>query len=134
MDKYRILVKGIVKYEDHYLILKKWYDDRIADPYQWDFVDGSLEFMEEPDKAVLRHIYEQTGIPVMIDKLLYTWTFLTGDVFNIGISYLCIASLDNVVISEELNDYLWITKEEFPEYLNKKVLDDIERVDLEDLI
>ena len=29
MDKYRILVKGIVQCQDHYLVVEKWYDDRI---------------------------------------------------------------------------------------------------------
>ena len=32
MDKYRILVKGIVQCQDHYLVVEKWYDDRIFDP------------------------------------------------------------------------------------------------------
>lgn len=40
MDKYRILVKGIVQCQDHYLVVEKWYDDRIFDPlsvgiYRW---------------------------------------------------------------------------------------------------
>lgn len=127
MDKYRILVKGIVKYEDKYLVVSRWYDDRVAEPFQWDFIDGSIEFMEGPDKAVVRHIYEQTGISVTIDKLLYTWSFMTGDVFNIGISYLCLATLDTVLLSEELVDYRWIQREEFDSLIGRKVMEDIER-------
>lgn len=129
MDKNRILVKGIVKYEDKYLVVRKWYDDRVAEPYQWDFIDGSIEYQEAPDKAVLRVIYEQTGISVTIDRLLYTWSFVTGDVFNIGISYLCLATLDNVLLSEELVDYRWIKREEFSSIINQRVLEDIERTE-----
>jgi 8-oxo-dGTP pyrophosphatase MutT (NUDIX family) len=129
MDKYRILVKGIVKYEDKYLVVRKWYDDRVAEPYQWDFIDGGIDFKEAPDKAVLRVIFEQTGISATIDRLLYTWSFLTGDVFNIGISYLCLATLDNVLLSEELVDYRWIKREEFPSFIDQKVLEDIERTE-----
>ncbi len=127
MDKYRILVKGIVKYEDKYLMVKRWFDDRVSEPYQWAFVDGSIEFMEAPDKAVLRHVLEQTGISVTIDRLLYTWSFMTGDVFNIGISYLCLATLDTVLLSEELVDYQWIKREEFNTYIDRRILEDIER-------
>ena len=29
MEKYRILVKGIVKHDDQFLIVEHWYDDRI---------------------------------------------------------------------------------------------------------
>ncbi len=129
MDKYRILVKGIVKFEEKYLVVRRWYDDRVAEPFQWDFIDGNIDFKEAPDRAVLRHVFEQTGISVTIDRLLYTWTFMTGDVFNIGISYLCIAALDNVLLSEELVDYRWITREDFDAYINRKVLADIDRMD-----
>lgn len=131
MNKYRILVKGIVKMDDRYLIVKKWFDDRVAQPYQWGFIDGTIEFGEEPDKAVLRHIHEQTFLTTTIDRILYTWTFTTGDTFNIGISYLCIATLDTVLLSEELVDYKWISKDEFEEYIDMRILEDIERSDLD---
>lgn len=129
MEKYRILVKGIVQYENKYLVLKRWYDDRIAEPYQWDFVDGVLEFGESPEKAVLRSISEQTGLTVTIDRLLYTWSFQIGDVFNIGISFLCLASMDSILLSEELIDFAWIHREEFEHYINQTVLEDVERME-----
>ena len=56
MNAYRILVKGIVKKDDRYLIVEKWYDDNIMDPYQWEFLDGEAEFGESPDVAVVRMI------------------------------------------------------------------------------
>ena len=130
MDKYRILVKGVVQCEDKYLVVRKWYDDRISEPYQWEFIDGEIDFGEEPDKAVLRIIFEQTGQSVTMDRILYTWSFMTGDVFNIGISYLCRIPFDEVILSEDLVDYRWIMKEEMENYLNSKVLEDIEEADL----
>lgn len=131
MDKYRILVKGIVKCEDKFLIVKKWYDDRIAEPFQWEFIDSPIEFTEEPDKAVIRCIQEQTGLSAIIDRILYTWTFKLGDVFNIGISYLCLASMDEIVLSEELDDFCWISRDEMKDYhISPKILNDMERVGL----
>lgn len=130
MDKYRILVKGVVQYENKYLVVRKWYDDRVSEPYQWEFLDGDIDFGEEPDKAVLRIICEQTGLSAAIDHILYTWTFMTGDVFNIGISYLCRVPFDEIIMSEELMDSRWIVREEMEAYLSSKVLEDIERSDL----
>jgi nucleoside triphosphatase len=130
LKKYRILVKGIVKNEDKYLVVRKWYDDRIVEPYQWEFVDGVLEFGEIPDQSVIRHVLEQTGLSSTIDKILYTWTFQTGEVFNIGISYLCLTPLDSVILSEDLVEYQWIKREDFASYISRKVLADIERVEL----
>jgi 8-oxo-dGTP pyrophosphatase MutT (NUDIX family) len=127
MDKYRIMVKGIVKYGEKYLVVKKWYDDRVAMPYQWQFIDGTIEYMEDPEKAVVRNVYEQTQLTVEVDRVLYTWSFATGDVFNIGIAYLCLASCEEVVISEELSGYAWIKREEFADYISNNVMEDLER-------
>lgn len=130
MEKYHILVKGIIKCGEKYLIVKKWYDDRVSEPYQWEFIDGAIEFGEKPENAVTRLVLEQTGLTTTIDRILYTWSFFTGDVFNIGISFLCLASMDEVVLSEELTDFRWISRGEMEDYISKKVLTDIERVEL----
>ncbi|MDF2941724.1 MAG: hydrolase [Herbinix sp.] len=130
MEKFRILVKGVVQYEDKYLVVHKWYDDRVSEPYQWEFIDGVIEFGEGPDKAVLRSIFEQTGLSATIDRILYTWSFMTGDVFNIGISYLCRVSFDDVILSEDLVDSRWIMKFEMENYVNSKVLEDVEQAEL----
>ncbi len=130
MDKYRILIKGVIQHEDKYLVVHKWYDDRVSEPFQWEFIDGAIEFGEEPDKAVLRSIYEQTGLSATIDRILYTWTFMTGEVFNIGISYHCRVAFNDVILSEDLVDSRWISREEMEGYLDSKVLEDIEKAEL----
>lgn len=128
MEKYRIMVKGIVRFEDKYLLVEKWYDDRILEPYQWEFIDGQIEFGEEPDKAVVRLINEQVGLKTAIDRIAYTWSYMVGDVHNIGISYECMALTGEVLLSEELHDYRFVDKEEFREYItNPKLLTDVSR-------
>lgn len=131
MDKYSIKVKGIVKFSDQYLILEHWYDDRIEEPYQWEFIDGAIEFGEVPDKAVIRVIKEATGLDTMIDKILYTWSYMLGDECNIGISYLCIATSDEIQLSEDYTAFRWVTKNEMGNYVhNRKLLEDIERAEI----
>lgn len=126
MDKYAIMVKGIVRYEEKYLLVQRWYDDRIEDPYQWEFVDGKIEFGEAPDKAVVRLIREQTGLETIIDRIAYTWSYMVGDVHHIGISYECMTLEDEVILSEELHDFRFVSKEEFGDYItNGKLLDDL---------
>ncbi|MBO5483720.1 MAG: NUDIX hydrolase [Lachnospiraceae bacterium] len=133
MNAYRILVKGIVKKDDRYLIVEKWYDDNIVDPYQWEFLDGEAEFGESPDAAVIRLIQEQTGLTAVVDRILYTWTFMVGSVCNLGLSYVCYTEMDedSVVLSEDLNNSRWITSDEFEEYItNKRMLQDLEKAEL----
>ena len=131
MAKFRILVKGIVQYEDTFLAVERWYDDRIFDPYQWEFVDGEMEFGETPEKAVERIVQEKTGIPVQINKTLYTWGFTAGEICTAGIAFLCDAQTDEVVLSEELHDSKWVPKSEIAQTMtNQAVIQDIEKAGL----
>ena len=133
MDKYKIMVKGIVQNMDKYLVVERWYDDNILNPYQWEFVDGAVKFGESPDEAVIRTIMEQTGIVTDIDHILYTWTYMVGTVCHVGIAYLCLtgAEADSVTLTDELRDFKWITQDEFADYIdNKRVLDDLSDVEL----
>ena len=133
MNAYRILVKGIVKRDDKYLIVEKWYDDNIMDPYQWEFLDGEAEFGESPDVAVIRMIQEQTGLIAEVARVLYTWTFMIGSECNLGLAYLCLTEQDeeDVILSEELNDAKWIEAIDCEKYIhNQRMLDDLEKADL----
>ncbi len=133
MNAYRILVKGIVKRDDKYLIVEKWYDDNIMDPYQWEFLDGEAEFGESPDVAVVRMIQEQTGLTAEVDRILYTWTFMVGSVCSLGLTYLCYTDMeeDDVQLSEDLHDCRWVSADEFSEFIsNQRMLEDIEKAEL----
>lgn len=133
MNRYRILVKGIVQKDDKFLTVEKWYDDNIANPYQWEFLDGVAEFGESPDAAVVRVIQEQTGLITVVSRVLYTWTVMIGSECNLGLAYLCLTEMDedDVQLSEELNDAQWITSMEFDEYIsNKRMLEDLQQADV----
>ena len=86
MSKFRVLVKGIVQYQDSYLAVERWYDDRIFDPYQWEFIDGEMEFGETPEKAVERIVAEKTGVAVQVNKPLYTNQAVVKDIEKAGLT------------------------------------------------
>lgn len=131
MGKCKVKVKGIVTNGSEYLMLKKWYDDRIGEPYQWEFPEGITEFGESPDHAVERVVSEATGITAAPSKPLYTWQYMLGDVSYIGICYLLYASAEEVVISEEYTESKWLNRLELGNYItDPKMLADIERAEL----
>lgn len=126
MKKTRIIVKGIVKYNDKYMIVKKWYDDRINEPYQWEFIDGYVDMGDSPDDMVVQLIQDQTMLNVKDKKILYTWTYQVGDTGYVGLAYLCDTESDIVILSEEFSEYLWIELDEFEKYItNKNLLNDV---------
>ena len=128
MDRYRIKVKGIVKCNDEFLIIKKWFDDRIDEPYQWSFLDTDLEMGETPEVAALRYINESTGLDAEYINIPYTWTYSLGDNRYLGVAVLCTVDNDFVVLSEELCGYQWVKAEELKDYIDYQgILDDMKR-------
>lgn len=131
MAKHRIVVKCVINYGSGYLLLKKWYDDRVDNPFQWEFPDGEVEFGESPERAAERIVTEATGLTAEAAKPLYTWQYTVSDVSNIGICYLLYAHDIETVISEEYAESVWVDRFSFDKYIdNKNILDDIERAAL----
>lgn len=131
MGKFRVLVKGIVQYKENYLAVERWYDDRIYEPYQWEFINGEVEFGESPEKAVERIVEEKIGVPVQVNRTVYTWEFTAGEICTIGIAFLCDAESDDIVLSEELHDSKWVPKYEISQIItNQAVVRDIEKAGL----
>ncbi len=134
MEEVFIRVKGIIKRGENYLVLKKWVDDRIPDPFVWEFIDGVASHGESPDDAMLRTISETLGVEGKIEKLLYTWSQMMGDIQCVGIAYLVSADdmdEESIELPEEFGGVEWIKREQFDYYIeNKYVLKDLERADL----
>ncbi len=126
MDKFKIKIKAVVQHENRFLIVKKWYDDRIAEPYQWEFLDGDMIFGEQPERAAERIVREQTQLEVGAGRFLYPWSYVVGDVCYVGICYLFETAQTEVFLSEELLEACWELPEKLNEYtMNKNVLCDI---------
>ncbi len=126
MEKFQIKLKSIVQYEDKFLVVNRWYDDRISEPFQWEFIDGSLVFGEKPEHGAERLVREQVGLEVYTDRVFYTWSYVVGDTCNVGICFLCRAFDSEVILSEDLRDFEWIVKDDIAGKIsNKDVLEDI---------
>lgn len=128
-----VRVKGIVKKDDKYLVLKRWMDDRIPDPFVWEFIDGELVKGESPDEAVLRLVDEALGVAADIDRIVYTWSNMLGDTQCIGIAYLLKVEADDshFTLAEEFGEWEWIEREQFDYYIeNRYVLKDLEGAQL----
>lgn len=125
-----VRVKGIIRKGSEYLVIKRWVDDRIPNPFMWEFIDAEVQHGEAPDDTVLRAIEELLSIEGKIEKIEYTWSNLLGDTHCVGIAYLCSIKEEdeeNIVLPEEYGEWKWITREEFPAYIeNMYVLNDLE--------
>lgn len=130
MENTFVRVKGIIKKNDKYLLIKRWVDDRIPDPFVWEFIDAEVVHGEAPDDAVRHAIRELLSVEGKIDKIEYTWSSLLGDTHCVGIAYLCSIKEEdeaNIVLPEDYGEWAWVSRDEFTHYIeNQYVLQDLE--------
>ncbi len=130
MNSLFVNIKAIVEQKGQYLVLKHWVDDRIVEPYSWEFIDTELEKGESPEQAAIRAVTDNTGIQGEVVKILYAWSNMLGDRQLVGIAYLLHLSEENPTISigEEYCGYEWISADEFEDYIdNRNVIRDIRK-------
>lgn len=130
MENTFVRVKGIIKKNDKYLVIKKWIDDRIPAPYVWEFINAEVMHGEAPDDTVLRAVRELLSIDGKIDRIEYTWSSLLGDTHCVGIAYLCSIKEEDeagIVLTEDYSEWAWVSRDELPNYIeNQYVLQDLE--------
>lgn len=129
-----VAVKGIVYNNDKYLIIKRWSNDEVG-AGTWEMPGGKIEFGEKLEEALIRETKEETGLDISVEKLLYATQFLSNPNRQvIIISYLCCADNTDVVLSEEHTDFLWITKNQFKDYVSEGILRDLEKNNILDIL
>ena len=114
--KFYVAVKALVCYGRKFLLIKRTTEAR-GDYYHWEFPGGRLEFGESPMQALKREINEEPGLEVEKLILLFAWNSFTDECTEIiGLTYICTANGDNVMLSKEHSDYEWVTYEEMKDY------------------
>ncbi len=114
--KFYVAVKALVCYGRKFLLIKRTTEAR-GDYYHWEFPGGRLEFGESPMQALKREINEETGLDVEKLILLNAWNSFKDECTEIiGLTYICTANGDNVMLSKEHSDYEWVTYEEMNDY------------------
>ena len=122
MSRISVKVKGIVECNGKYLLIQKWYDDNIVNPYKWEFVDCELEGGKSPDDTVIDIVENGFGIGIEESKILYTWSYMLGEVFYVGLAYLCKTDSDIVIMSDDYSKFVWVEPDEIENYIEDKNL------------
>lgn len=111
------VVKGIIKYRNKYLIIKRSGEEENGSG-SWEFPGGKIEFGESAEEALIREIKEETAIKTTIVRILYTWSLIISENKQfIGLTYLCDTDEEAVMLSSEHSSFAWVFKEELEVYL-----------------
>ena len=124
MNEFKVAVKGVLIHNDKMLIVQRSKTDSFG-AGTWENVGGNMEFGEDFDQALKREFLEEVGLAVHVKELLYASTFLTSETRQIIILvFLCESDSNNVVLSNEHQQFLWATKDEALVLLPQFIIDD----------
>ncbi|WP_411836368.1 NUDIX hydrolase [Paenibacillus taichungensis] len=129
-----VVVKGVIENKGRVLILKRSGADEVA-AGSWETVGGKIDFGEELEEALAREVKEEAGLKVSVEKILFATTFFTDPHRQIVLlTYLCRATDDRVILSEEHSEYMWATRSELYDYLPQTILNDFKKYNVNDTV
>lgn len=126
---FSIATKGIIFYEGKFLIVKRSPHSYEASS-TWEVPGGAMEVGEAPESSLLREIKEETGADVEIVRYLYSWKIPRNELHQtVGLTFLCKAKDNKVIISHEHSDYAWIHPNEILMYnFSQGILEDLKKL------
>jgi 8-oxo-dGTP diphosphatase len=115
----RVGAKAFIRHKDKFLLLREGAPDG-TQIGKYQIPGGMVELGEPFMDALMREVKEETGLkvrpilPIMIDGWMPAIESVPHQI--IGIFYLCEAESDNVVLSHEHDDFVWIKPYEIKNY------------------
>lgn len=85
---------------------------------KWECPGGKIEFGEKLEEAMVREVYEETGLTVEVSSLLYATSMLADPGKQlIVLTYMCETDAEDVFLSDEHDDYCWAGREKLYELI-----------------
>ena len=109
----RIVLTGILKDNDLYLVVKRNDNDDLF-PGAWEFPGGHLEDNENIFEGLKRELKEEIGYDLVNKPIITNYSdSIKNNIHKIELDFIINVNKDdiNVVLSDEHNDYKWVTKD-----------------------
>lgn len=122
-----LTVRGICEYNDKTLLLKIR-SKSAHDAGKWEIPGGKVKKSEFFDEALKREYMEETGLEIDVESLYnvvqkqYTACKTKEQINSIQLIMKVTCESDEVVISEEHDDYGWFSQDELDEMIEEELL------------
>ncbi len=80
--------------------------------HPWGLPGGSLEYGEHPEEAVVREVWEETGLRICIEKLLLVKSWQPD---RVGMYYLCRVTGGTFYPSDEVSEFAYFSLDDLPD-------------------
>jgi 8-oxo-dGTP pyrophosphatase MutT (NUDIX family) len=106
---FQVFAAAVILDQDRNVFLVKSTYQRI---HPWGLPGGSLEYGEHPEAAVVREVWEETGLRICIERLLLVNSWLPD---RVGLYYLCRIVDGTFVPSDEVSEYDYFSLDALPD-------------------
>jgi 8-oxo-dGTP diphosphatase len=112
----KIVVGSVIENNGRFLVLKRSSKEQIF-PNKWELPSGKVEFEEDPNKALIREVFEETGLQTnkCVPFKCTHYVIETQEKKRHTIQIIYLATVVNnfsIQLSEEHDEYKWISPEE----------------------
>ena len=109
--KFRAAVAAMVFDEQGRILLFK----HTYRKFEWGIPAGGLEYNEQPDQAIVREFFEETGMELQVEKLLLAES--SKEDRNISLIYLCTILSGTFKESHEISEMKYFDVNDLPQML-----------------
>ena len=106
---FQVFAAAVILDENANILLVKSTYDRF---HPWGLPGGSLEYSEHPEEAVIREVWEETGLRVNIERLLMVNSWAPD---RVGMYYLCRITGGTFSPSDEVSEFAYFSLDNLPD-------------------
>ena len=106
---FQVFVAAVILDEDRNILLVKATYQRF---HPWGLPGGSLEYGEQPEAAIIREVWEETGLHICIERLLLINSWLPD---RVGMYYLCRVTGGTFYPSDEVSEFSYFSLDNLPD-------------------
>lgn len=106
---FQVFAAAVILDQDKHIFLVKTTYQRV---HPWGLPGGGLEYGEHPEKAVVREVWEETGLNVGIERLLLVDAWRPD---RVGLFYLCRITDGIFCPSDEVSEFDYFSMDDLPD-------------------
>ncbi len=106
---FQVFAAAVILDEDKNILLVKSTYQRF---HPWGLPGGGLEYGEHPEEAVIREVWEETGLHISAERLLLVNSWLPD---RVGLYYLCRVTGGTFSPSDEVSEFAYFSLDNLPD-------------------
>ncbi len=123
--KHRVIVGAVIRSKKGEYLLCKMPKDRGVFPGQWALPGGGIDEGERMDRALIREVWEETGLKVIDSEPIYFFDDEREKLYKDGtrekqyliyLNFLCMVENGEVRLNDEFEEYAWVKETRLDEY------------------